>query len=214
MPKISQAARFGAALATASVLLAGCGTATDATTAPTSGDAAAQVPPPAVSTEPATPDQPATADQPAPQTSAPVADAPVDVPEQLDFAADTVDGASFDGRSLAGRDALVYFWAPWCAICRREAPALPELVNGYPDLAFVTVGGSSPDPDAMADFVDDVGFGDFTNVADLSGDVWSRFAVTYQPTYAFVDDSGTVEMVSGPLDKADLGERIDALLAS
>jgi hypothetical protein len=53
----------------------------------------------------------------------------------------------------------------------------------------------------MAGFVTDVGFDDFPNAADESGEVWTRFGVTYQYTYAFVDDAGTVELVTGPLDE-------------
>jgi peroxiredoxin len=136
------------------------------------------------------------------------------VPAELDFTAETVDGSTFEGRSLAGQDAVVYFWAPWCPVCRREAPGLAAVVADYPDLAFVTVGGSSQDRDAMAGFVADVGFDAFPNVADESGDVWTRFGVTYQYTYAFVDEAGTVELVTGPLDEADLRSRIDTLLAS
>lgn len=201
MPLDSIHPRAIAAVATAATVLAGCGTVSEPAAAP----------PPAIQTE-----TPGTAVAPSGAASAPAsqAPAPADVPEQLDFTAGTVDGASFDGSSLAGQDALVYFWAPWCSVCRREAPGLAEALSSYQDLTFVTVGGSSKEPAAMADFVADVGFDDLTNVADLTGDIWARFEVTYQPTYAFVDDSGAIEVVPGPLDKDDLGARIDALLAS
>ncbi|MEJ7726327.1 MAG: redoxin domain-containing protein [Actinomycetes bacterium] len=196
MPLDSRLARLfavGAGMATAATLLGACGAAEPAAK-----------PPPPIQTEARS-----TA-----TSSADSSEAPAAVPEQLDFTAETVDGATFDGSSLAGKDALVYFWAPWCSTCRREAPGVVDTVGSYEELAFVTVGGRSGDPAAMADFVADVGFDNETNVADLSGDIWARFEVTLQPAYAFVDDSGTVEIVSGPLDKDDLGARIDALLAS
>ena len=194
-----------AMLATAGTLAA-CGTAET----PETGTATGGSPSDAPSVTATTPSTGTT--QPEAETSA-SSDAS-EVPEELNFTADTVDGATFDGRSIAGRDAVVYFWAPWCPICRREAPGLASVVADFPDLTFVTVGGSSQDRDAMAGFVDDVGFGAFPNVADESGEVWTRFGVTYQYTYAFVDDTGIVELVTGPLDEADLRSRIDALLAS
>ncbi len=209
MPLDSRLARLfavGAGMATAATLLGACGAA----------EPAAEPPPiqtEARSTATSSTDSPELGSVP-PTSAAQPSEAPAAVPEQLDFTAETVDGATFDGSSLAGKDALVYFWAPWCSICRREAPEMVDTVRSYDDLTFVTVGGSSRERAAMADFVADVGFDDVTNVADLTGDIWTRFEVTYQPTYAFVDDSGTVEIVSGPLDKDDLGARIDALLAS
>lgn len=206
-PRLARLFAVGAGMATAATMLGACGAAEPAAD-----------PPPAIQTEArstatSSPDSSELGSVP-PTSAAQPSGAPAAVPEQLDFTAETVDGATFDGSSLAGKDALVYFWAPWCSVCRREAPGMAEALSSYEDLTFVTVGGSSQEPAAMADFVADVGFDDVTNVADLTGDIWARFEVTYQPTYAFVDDSGTVEIVSGPLDEDDLGARIDALLAS
>ncbi len=209
MPLDSRLARLfavAAVMATAATLLGACGAA----------EPAAEPPPiqtEARSTATSSTDSPELGSVP-PTSATQPSEAPAAVPEQLDFTAETVDGATFDGSSLAGKDALVYFWAPWCSTCRREAPGVVDTVGSYEELAFVTVGGRSGDPAAMADFVADVGFDNETNVADLSGDIWARFEVTLQPAYAFVDDSGTVEIVSGPLDEDDLGARIDALLAS
>jgi hypothetical protein len=35
------------------------------------------------------------------------------VPEVLEFEAPLLDGGTFDGRSLAGKDVAFWFWAPW-----------------------------------------------------------------------------------------------------
>jgi thiol-disulfide isomerase/thioredoxin len=40
----------------------------------------------------------------------------------LDFHGPTVDGQEFDGAALAGTPVVLWFWAPWCTICRAEAP--------------------------------------------------------------------------------------------
>jgi thiol-disulfide isomerase/thioredoxin len=145
--------------------------------------------------------------------SDPGAGASAPVPDELDFTAPVLGGGELDARTLAGKDALFYFWAPWCPICRREAPGLPPVLAAYPEVTFVTVGGSSDDLDAMADFVADAGLDEAINVADRTGEVWTRFGVTYQYTYVFVDDSGAVETVTGPLEDDQLRSHLDALTA-
>lgn len=146
-----------------------------------------------------------------PATSVPASD-PAAVPAELDFSATTVDGASFDARTLAGQDAVFFFWAPSCPICRAEAPELAAVAAEYDDLELVGVAHTGSLAD-MQSFVETTGLDAVTNVADESGEVWTRFGVTYQYTYAFVDDSGAVEVVSGPFDESELRERFDALTA-
>jgi thiol-disulfide isomerase/thioredoxin len=44
------------------------------------------------------------------------------VPEQLKFAAQTVDGQSFTGESLGEKALVLWFWTLWCPKCRAKAP--------------------------------------------------------------------------------------------
>lgn len=139
----------------------------------------------------------------------------VTVPAALDFTAPTVDGGTFDGASIAGTDAVLYFWAPWCTICRREAPALPGLASEFSGQAtFYGVAGLSPDVAAMQGFVADTGTGDLTHIADTEGSVYSGFGVTSQTTFAFIDDSGQIDVVPGPLTEDEVRERTRALVQS
>lgn len=209
-------ARAGSSVALLALVLSGCGTSTgpgadetEPSAAPGTADSAAPAAPTTAGAE--TPAEPAgTPTEPA----EPAETAASEAAEQLDFTATTVDGATFDGAEVAGQDTLFYFWAPWCTICRATAPELAEFATERTDVRLVTVGGSSPDVDAMAEFVADVGLDDFPNIADTTGEIWTRFEVTYQYTYVFVDDSGSVEVVTGPLDKDELTTRFDALVAS
>ena len=43
-------------------------------------------------------------------------------------------------------------------------------------------------------------------------EVWAEFGVLAQPAFAFVDDSGEMEIHHGSLDEAELSERIETLI--
>ena len=132
------------------------------------------------------------------------------VPEELSFTAQTIEGASFDGNSLAGKDAVLWFWTPWCTECRREAPCVATSQSDNPDVAFVGVAGLGENSD-MRDFVEDYDVGGFEHLEDVDGSLWERFGVVQQPAYAFVDDSGEIEVYRGALGEDGIAERVAAL---
>jgi thiol-disulfide isomerase/thioredoxin len=177
------------------LVLAGCGgdqAETGSTPAPT---------PPSTETN-QLPDDAATGTPGSPQ-------APV-VPEQLRFTASTVDGKEFSGESLAGKPALLWFWAPWCPKCNAEAPTIAEAASTAGNVAFVGVAAQDELP-AMQEFVQKHDLGSFPHLADTDAAVWQRFGVTYQPAYAFISSDGTVEMEADQLDKDELAARVGAL---
>jgi thiol-disulfide isomerase/thioredoxin len=132
------------------------------------------------------------------------------VPEQLRFTTNTVDGKEFSGASLAGKPALLWFWAPWCPKCQAEAPRIAEAASSAGNVAFVGV-AAQDEVSAMKDFVDRFDLGGFPHLADTDAVVWQRFGVTYQPAYAFISSDGTIEMETKQLDKDELLARIGAL---
>lgn len=146
-------------------------------------------------------------------TAAPTDAADVPVPAELKFSAETVVGGTFDGTTLAGKDAVLWFWAPWCTECRREAPHVAAAQASHPDVSFVGVAGLG-ETAAMQDFVDEYDVDAFEHLADLDGALWQRFGVVQQPAYAFIDDDGTIEVVRGELGEAGLAEQLDALASN
>lgn len=134
-------------------------------------------------------------------------------PRTLRFTARTVVDQPFDARSLAGKDAVFWFWAPWCTECRREAPHVAAVQKATAsDVTFVGVAGLG-ETAAMQSFVRDYEVGAFTHLADLDGEVWKRFGVVQQPAYAFVDDSGKVTVVRGEIGRERLAAEVAALTA-
>jgi thiol-disulfide isomerase/thioredoxin len=199
-------ARLGPAVMISAVLvLAGCGGGEDTGSAPASTE------PTTTSSSPPADDAAggasATSEPAAPEPAEPPA--PV-VPEQLRFTAKTLDGKDFSGESLAGKPALLWFWAPWCPNCQAEAPTIAEAAKNAGNVAFVGVAAQDEVP-AMQKFVDKYDLGSFPHLADTDATVWQRFGVTYQPAYAFVSSDGTVEIETANLDDDELRTRIGAL---
>lgn len=195
-----------AAVAVAALVLSACGTTddTEAVSTPATTAAAEETP----ATPEPTPEPTAEATQDAPATDEPVA-----LPAALDFEAPTVDGGTFAGATLLGQDSVLYFWAPWCTVCRAEAPTLPGVADDFDGQAtFYGVAGLSPDVAAMQSFVSDTNTGGLTHIADTDGSVYTGFGVSSQTTFAFIDDDGSIEIVRGPLTPDEVRQRTQALV--
>ncbi len=131
----------------------------------------------------------------------------------LSFTAATVSGGELDVATLAGSPVVLWFWAPWCTICRSEAPDVSEVVAELgDDVTFLGVAGRG-EVDAMQGFVADTNVSGFEHLADVDGSIWARFNVASQPSFAFVSPDGTVETVVGALGADGLRDRASALLA-
>jgi thiol-disulfide isomerase/thioredoxin len=184
------------------LVLAGCGG--------TQPEAAA--PAPETEATPTTPadDAPAsTPESPAGTPESTPKPAPKPVPEKLRFTGKTVDGKEFSGASLAGKPALLWFWAPWCSNCQAEAPTIAQAAKDT-KVQFVGVAAQDQVP-AMQDFVQRFDLGSFPHLADTDADVWKRFGVSYQPAYAFVSSNGDIEVETDILEHQELLDRVAAL---
>jgi thiol-disulfide isomerase/thioredoxin len=174
---------------------AGCGSGNGATD--TAAPAASATPTAAAPTAPVSPSGSASA--------------AVAVPERLAFTGRTVGGAEFSGASLAGKPAVLWFWAPWCPKCRTAGPEVAKTAGKHQGkVAVVGVAGLSKDTGSMRDFVAATKTGSMTHLADDTGDVWKRFGVTSQHTYVLIAADGTVTH-QGALSGDQLEARVAAL---
>lgn len=129
----------------------------------------------------------------------------------VEFSATQLGGGELASADLAGRDTVLWFWAPWCTTCRAESDdvvAAAAALDGEVEVIGVASRGGVGE---MEGFVADTGTDGLAHLADESGSIWSDFGVVTQPAYAFVDDDGSVEVVVGALGEAALTDRMTAL---
>lgn len=135
----------------------------------------------------------------------PAADGP------LAFSASTLAGPKLDVSTLAGKPVVLWFWAPWCTICRGEAPDVARVAAAFKGrVTFLGVPGLGPVGD-MRTFVTSTGTGGFGHLVDADGSLWARFGVVSQPSFVFVGADGSAKTVVGSLDGQALTERVTAL---
>jgi thiol-disulfide isomerase/thioredoxin len=133
--------------------------------------------------------------------------------DRLVFTGTTLSGAPFNGASLQGKPAVLWFWAPWCPFCNAEAPGVSEVAASNPKVTFVGIAARS-DVGQMQGFVDKYNLR-FTNLNDADGSLWARFGVPWQPAYVFYRADGSSTFVNNPvaaMPEQELSDRVRALL--
>lgn len=131
-------------------------------------------------------------------------------PANLSFTSKTLDGSSFDGAQLAGKPAVLWFWAPWCPTCRAQAPAVSSLAEKYgANVSILGVGGLAEVSD-IRDYAQEVDGP--IHLIDPDGAVWRHFGVTAQSTYVILDADGGV-VAEGYLDDSVLAAKVAELVS-
>ncbi|HYO00660.1 MAG TPA: protein disulfide oxidoreductase [Mycobacterium sp.] len=132
--------------------------------------------------------------------------------DRLDFSGTTISGATFDGASLQGKPAVLWFWTPWCPFCNAEAPSVSSVAAANPKVTFVGVAARSHVA-VMQGFVSKYNL-NFTNINDADGSIWARYNVPWQPAYVLYRADGSSTFVNNPtavMPQQELQERVSAL---
>jgi len=130
----------------------------------------------------------------------------------LNFTGTTLSGAPFNGTSLQGKPAVLWFWTPWCPFCNAEAPSVSAVAAANPKVTFVGV-STRADVGAMQNFVSKYNL-NFTNLNDANGSIWALFNVPWQPAYVFLRPDGSSTFVNNPtsaMSQQELTDRVQAL---
>jgi thiol-disulfide isomerase/thioredoxin len=139
------------------------------------------------------------------------APAPAATGPLLAFTATTLDGQPFDGKSLAGKPAVLWFWAPWCPICLQQAPGVRKAVAEYGDRVSIIGVAGLDKTEAMPGFVRLAKVQGMTHLADEDGVVWKRFGITEQSVFVLLDADGNVT-AKGRLAADEIPDRVAGLL--
>jgi len=131
--------------------------------------------------------------------------------ERFDFTGTTLSGATFNGASLTGKPAVLWFWTPWCPFCNAEAPSVSAVASANPKVTFVGVAARSDVP-AMQAFVSKYNL-NFTNLNDADGSIWRAFNVPWQPAYVFLHPNGSTDFVNNPTSAMSQQELTDHVAA-
>ena len=132
--------------------------------------------------------------------------------EDLNFTGTTLSGGTFNGASLQGKPAVLWFWTPWCPFCNAEAPSVSAVAAANPAVTFVGV-STRADVGSMQGFVAKYNL-NFTNINDADGSIWAKFNVPWQPAYVFLRPDGTSSFVNNPvsaMSQQELTDRVRAL---
>ncbi|MDP7721368.1 protein disulfide oxidoreductase [Mycobacterium sp. TY814] len=132
--------------------------------------------------------------------------------DRLNFTGTTLSGAPFNGATLQGKPAVLWFWTPFCPFCNAEAPGLSQVAAANPGVTFVGIAAHS-DVGQMQGFVSKYGL-NFTNLNDADGAIWARYNVPWQPAWVFyrADGSSTfVNNTTSAISQQDLQGRVAAL---
>ncbi|WP_419810321.1 TlpA family protein disulfide reductase [Bacterioplanoides sp.] len=84
---------------------------------------------------------------------------------------------------------LIYFFAPWCSVCRLSMPGLNTLPDN-PNIRIIAIALDYEQTADVSRFIDDIGF----NQEVLLGnpDIRQRFNITGYPSYYVLDREGKV----------------------
>ena len=132
--------------------------------------------------------------------------------DRLQFTGTTLSGAPFNGASLVGKPAVLWFWTPWCPFCNAEAPSVGQVAAANPKVTFVGVAARS-DVAAMQGFVSKYNL-NFPTLNDADGSIWARYNVPWQPAYEFYRADGSSTFVNNPtsaMPQQELSDRVAAL---
>ena len=130
----------------------------------------------------------------------------------LNFTGTTLSGGTFNGSSLQGKPAVLWFWTPWCPFCNQEAPSVAAVSAANPGVTFVGI-ATRADNSALQGFVSKYGL-NFTNINDADGSIWAKFNVPWQPAYVFLRPDGSSSFVNNPtsaMSQQELSDRVRAL---
>ena len=106
------------------------------------------------------------------------------------------DGTRFDSSTVRGKVTLLYFWASWCPICRKEMPIVQTHYLAYRDQGFTVLAINFRDKEENArNLLREVAPIDYA-VATINDEYRSDYPKLYgTPTWYLVDRNGRIKKI-------------------
>lgn len=102
-------------------------------------------------------------------------------------------GEAFDLAALKGRPVLLYFFAPWCSVCKVSASNAAWIRKWLPtNIEVAAVALDYETEESIAAFVRDAGI-ESLPVVKGTDDIRDRYKVAAYPTYYVVDAEGRIK---------------------
>lgn len=139
---------------------------------------------------------------------------PVESGPAPDFTLTSFDGRTLTLSQLRGQVVIVNFWASWCPPCREEAAYLEQTWRKYKDqgVIFIGVDWVDTNKEALA-YMKEFDLTYF-NGPDLGTRIAEAYRIKGVPETFYVAKNGELRGVHiGPLEKPELDQKIDELLA-
>lgn len=104
-----------------------------------------------------------------------------------------LNGEAHSPASLAGRPAVINFWATWCKPCELEMPLLQAASERYPQIAVIGINSGETEA-AIRPFVAKYDI-TFSVWLDTENKITDRLKIIGLPTTYFMDAQGVIQAV-------------------
>ena len=107
------------------------------------------------------------------------------------FKAASLDGKTFDSKSLRGKIVVINMWFIGCGPCRKEIPKLNEIAGEFKSKDVVFIAPTPDTAESLRDFLRVIPF-DYNIVPEADG-ILDQFNVAAFPTHIVIDRDGRIE---------------------
>src|SRR5262245_59252632 len=108
-----------------------------------------------------------------------------------EFRGDSLDGKTFDSKSLQGKIIVVNLWFIACGPCRKEIPKLNEMVREFRGKDVVFIAPTPDKPEPLRDFLKALPF-DY-NIIPEADRIIEQFNAVHFPTHVVIDRDGQID---------------------
>jgi|GEM_PF-610723 len=108
-----------------------------------------------------------------------------------EFRGVSLDGKTFDSKSLQGKIVVVNLWFIACGPCRKEIPKLNEVVREFRGKDVVFIAPTPDKPEPLREFLKTLPF-DY-NIIPGADRIIEQFNAVHFPTHVVIDRNGQIE---------------------